>query len=917
MIQIKIGDPIKLKPTPLSPKSGFVSFPYDSQLVEYVKSLGNRVYLPESKRWEVPLTAVPTICNKLTARDIEIVGEMVKETKTQVQLPKGFTFTTQPYNHQLEGVLYGLANDNFLLGDDQGLGKALSLDTLIYTPTGAKKMRDIQVGDKVFDENGNEQTVSNIYNHTNVQMYDITFSDGVVIRCCKDHLWRINDQGEYKVVDTNWFLKENHLGIKRMDALRNKTNWNYFIPLCKPANFINQEVPLDPYLVGCLLGDGSITGTSVGFTTADDFIVQELNQILYPDYVLNCSKSMENISYNIIKTEINKDFGNPRKVNKIRKALDELGLMGMNSHTKFIPDIFKFNSVESRISILQGLMDTDGYAGKDNVVQYTTVSKRLKDDVRFLVESLGGMARVSESDGAFTLTIQIDDPTILFRLPRKLSRVKKRRFTPHRNIVKIEEAGREDAKCISVTGISELYLCEHFVVTHNTKEIIDLAIARKHSEGMKHCLIICGVNGTKYNWVDEVHTHSKEDAWVIGTRYTKRAPVKMIEGTSKDKLDDLMNLPPHFFIITNIETLRAMPTKKGNKTVFPIAERIQKLCDMGQIGMVAFDEAHKAKNPTSQQGKALLSIQPKYAIPMSGTFLVNSPLDLYVPLKWAGFEQHSFYQYKQHYCVMGGFNNQEVISYKNLDEIRAILDKVMLRRTKDEVLDLPPKIHTVEYVEMNKEQKTIYDEVKKEVKSNIDKLRISNDPLSQMIRLRQATGYPGILSSTITQSAKMDRMVELIEEITSVGQKAIVYSQWEQMTLIMKQKLKRYNPAYITGDVKSEIRMQEVSRFQNDPTCKVIIGTIGAMGTGLTLTAASNVIFIDDPWNRALKDQAEDRAHRIGTKGTVRVITIVCKETIDERILDLVYRKGKMADLLIDGKFEGRNKTAFIDYLLS
>lgn len=573
MIQIKIGEPIKLKPTPLSPKSGFISFPYDSQLVEYIKSLGNRVYLPESRMWEVPLTVIPNICNKLTTQNIEITGKMAKEIKTQVQLPSGFKFTTQPYNHQLEGVLYGLANDTFLLGDDQGLGK--------------------------------------------------------------------------------------------------------------------------------------------------------------------------------------------------------------------------------------------------------------------------------------------------------------------------------------------------------TKEIIDLAIARKHLEGMKHCLVICGVNGNKYNWVDEVHTHSKEDAWVIGTRYTKRAPVKMVEGTSQDKLEDLMNLPPHFFLITNIETLRAMPTRKSNKTVFPVAERIQQLCDMGQIGMIAFDEAHKAKNPTSQQGKALLSIRPKYAIPMSGTFLVNSPLDLYVPLKWAGFEQHSFYQYKQHYCVMGGFNNQEVISYKNLDEIRALLDKIMLRRTKDEVLDLPPKIHTIEYVDMEKEQKTIYDEVKKEIKNNIDKLRISNDPLSQMIRLRQATGYPGILSSTITQSAKMNRMEELIDEITSVGQKAIVYSQWEQMTLIMKQKLKRYNPAYITGAVKTEVRMQEIEKFQEDPTCKVIIGTIGAMGTGITLTAASNVIFIDEPWNRALKDQAEDRAHRIGTKGTVRVITIICKDTIDEKILNLVYKKGKMADMLIDGKFEIKNKTAFIDYLLS
>ena len=912
MIQIKIGDPIKLKPTPLSPKSGFISFPYDSQLVEYIKSLGNRVYLPESKMWEVPLTAVPTICNKLTTRDIEIVGEMVKETKTQVQLPKGFTFTTQPYNHQLEGVLYGLANDTFLLGDDQGLGKALSLDTKIYTPTGYKLMKDIKVGDYVFNRTGTPVKVTNTFYHKNVEMYKFTFSDGKQIKCCKDHLWKVYDQEIPKVVDTNWFLLKNHRGVVRKDALRNSTNYNYRIDRCLPAKFNKQSIPLDAYVVGVLLGDGSITADA-RLTTTDEFILDEIQRKL-PDgiKVYQPSSLKGTIDY-----YIGRPLGTSAKRNEVTAALSQLNLIGCNSHTKFIPDCYKYNTIEIRRAILQGLLDTDGYASADNLLQYTTVSKQLCEDVEFLVESLGGMAVIGECKGAYTITIRIDNPQELVMLPRKKSRLQPRKFKPCRYITNIERIDNSDAKCITVDDSESLYLAEHFIVTHNTKEIIDLAIARKHSEGMKHCLIICGVNGTKYNWVDEVHTHSKEDAWVIGTRYTKRAPVKMIEGTSKDKLDDLMNLPPHFFIITNIETLRAMPTKKGNKTVFPIAERIQKLCDMGQIGMVAFDEAHKAKNPTSQQGKALLSIQPKYAIPMSGTFLVNSPLDLYVPLKWAGFEQHSFYQYKQHYCVMGGFNNQEVISYKNLDEIRAILDKVMLRRTKDEVLDLPPKIHTVEYVEMNKEQKTIYDEVKKEVKSSIDKLRISNDPLSQMIRLRQATGYPGILSSTITQSAKMDRMVELIEEITSVGQKAIVYSQWEQMTLIMKQKLKRYNPAYITGDVKSEIRMQEVSRFQNDPTCKVIIGTIGAMGTGLTLTAASNVIFIDDPWNRALKDQAEDRAHRIGTKGTVRVITIVCKETIDERILDLVYRKGKMADLLIDGKFEGRNKTAFIDYLLS
>lgn len=573
MITIKIDNPVKLRPTPLSPKSGFISFPYESELVEYIKSLGTRMYIPETHEWEVPITAVPTICNKLTTRDISIVGEMVKNTQTSINLPEGFNFKTKPYSHQLDGVLYGLANDNFLLGDDQGLGK--------------------------------------------------------------------------------------------------------------------------------------------------------------------------------------------------------------------------------------------------------------------------------------------------------------------------------------------------------TKEIIDLAVARKISEGMKHCLIICGVNGTKYNWSDEVRLHSNEDAWVLGTRYTKRRPIKMIEGSGQDKLDDLNNLPPHFFLITNIETLRALSYKEGKKTIYPIAEKIQKLCQSGEIGMVAFDEAHKAKNPTSQQGEALLSIQPKYAIPMSGTFLLNNPMDLYVPLKWAGFENHSFYQYSQHYCVKGGYGGKEIIGYKNLDELRDIMSNVMLRRTKAEVLDLPPKVHTVEYVDMTKDQCKVYADVKEEVKSHIDRIKVSNDPLSEMIRLRQVTGYPGILSTTITESAKMDRMVELIEEITSVGEKAIVYSQWEMMTEVARKKLAAYSPAYITGSVKSEERMAEVERFQKDPNCKVIVGTIGAMGTGLTLTAASNVIFLDDPWNRAIKDQAEDRAHRIGTKGTVRIITLVCKDTIDERILNLVYKKGRMADMLIDGKFEVTDKKAFVDYLLS
>ena len=455
-----------------------------------------------------------------------------------------------------------------------------------------------------------------------------------------------------------------------------------------------------------------------------------------------------------------------------------------------------------------------------------------------------------------------------------------------------------------------------------TKEIIDLAMCRKQTDGLKHCLIICGINGNKYNWADEVKIHSSEDSWILGTRFTKRPPIKMIEGSTKDKLEDLNNAPHQFFWITNIETLRggSFKEKQGKRTVtrFPIAEKIQELCDKGIIGMIAFDEAHKAKNPDSQQGKALLSIDCKGPkIPMSGTFVLNNPLDLYLPLKWAGFETHSFYAYKQHYCKMGGFGGKEIVGYKNLDELRSMVSKVMLRRVKGDVLDLPPKVHTIEWVDAYPEQKSLYKDVRDQVRDNIDKVKVHPDPLSEMLRLRQVTGYPGILSSTVTKSAKMDRMEELVEEEVSVGGKAIIFSNWSEMTNVIRHKLKKYNPAYITGEVGSVQRMEEKDRFQNDPNCKVMIGTIGALGTGFTLTAAQLVIFVDEPWNRGIKDQAEDRAHRIGTRGTVRVVTILTRDTVDEGVYNLVQKKGKMADLLVDGKVDGKNVDNVLSYLLT
>jgi SNF2 family DNA or RNA helicase len=434
-----------------------------------------------------------------------------------------------------------------------------------------------------------------------------------------------------------------------------------------------------------------------------------------------------------------------------------------------------------------------------------------------------------------------------------------------------------------------------------TKQVIDIAVAKKLSRGYKHCLIICGVNGLKWNWKSEIDTHSNESAHILGAKINSKG--KEVIGSSKDKLADLNKLPKDYFLITNVESLRDQD----------ILKKVKELVQNGQIEMAAIDEIHKCKNPASQQGKAILQVNPETRIAMTGTPLMNTPLDLYIVLKWLGFEKHSFFQFKKHYCVMGGYGGYEVVGYKNLGELQSNLESLMLRRLKKDALDLPEKFHSIEYVEMSSKQAKIYNEVKQEIKEQIDKIKVSNNPLAQLIRLRQATGFTGILSSQIKESAKLDRLEEIVEELVANGEKAIIFSNWTDMTGPAMERLRRFNPAIITGEIKDRKEQQE--RFMTDPRCKVIIGTIGAMGAGITLTAASTVIFLDSPWNRANKEQAEDRAHRIGTASNINIITLVCKDTIDERIEELINKKGAMADVLVDGKVD-LNKSEVIDYLL-
>lgn len=310
---------------------------------------------------------------------------------------------------------------------------------------------------------------------------------------------------------------------------------------------------------------------------------------------------------------------------------------------------------------------------------------------------------------------------------------------------------------------------------------------------------------------------------------------------------------------------------------------------------------HNCKSNTSQQGKNLLKLKhAKYKIAATGTLLVNNPLDCYVPLKWIGAERATYTNFKYYYCNYGGIFGTDLIGFKNLETLKNQLEKYSLRRTKD-ILGLPLKNVINEYVDLNDTQSIFYDNIKQGIIDQVDKVHMSTANLLAMVsRLRQATACPSILTTESITSSKIERAVDLTEQIISSGEKVVIFSTFKETVKILAEKLSEFGIVVATGDQDdSEIETAK-QKFQQDDNIRVFLGTWQKAGTGITLTAASYMIFIDHPWTAAQCEQAEDRIHRIGTNKPVFIYRLIAKDTIDERVLELVNDKKALSSYVID-----------------
>ena len=424
-----------------------------------------------------------------------------------------------------------------------------------------------------------------------------------------------------------------------------------------------------------------------------------------------------------------------------------------------------------------------------------------------------------------------------------------------------------------------------------TGQMICLAETLKKIENIEHCLIICGVNGLKYNWADEIKKFSDLDYIILGQVFTKSGKSKMLPVA--ERLQILKNPIKEFFVITNLETLQSED--------FSYAFRRSK----NKFGMIVFDEAHKAKSSSSKSGTTLLKLKSPHNIALTGTLIMNNPENAYVPLKWTDNLKCTFDAFKSMYNVYGGYGNKQVIGHKNLDLLKEHLSTCSLRRLKKDVLDLPDKTYQIEYVELGRDQRILYDEIAKGIAEELNllpehqKLTIKQEMVMNM-RLRQVTAFPGMLTTENISSAKLDRLEELVEQIVSQGDKVVIFNTFKGTVPEIERRLEKYKPLICTGNQTEEEINERKVQFQSDDDSKVLVATWQKLGTGVTLTKASYIIFVDTPWTDAEFQQCADRIYRIGQSKNVCIITLIAKDTYDERVQEILERKEILSNYILD-----------------
>jgi len=425
----------------------------------------------DGARGQAGFQPLPDLLGKVVERIDELYNQNNPNDVTGV--PTGYV--------DLDRMTSGLQpGDLVIVAGRPSMGKAQPLDAKVRLRTGWKPMGEIAVGDALASIDGAPSIVTGVFPQGERQVYRMRFSDGRSTECCDEHLWRVwhRDWNEPRVLST-----------ARLREMLGRVRYRNRLWIDMPSGDFGADdpLPVDPWVIGALLGDGCLRSNSVMFSNVAAEVLERMRARIGSESALQHASDCD---WQTVQPGPGAVAGHAgRHPDPLTKQLQALDLWGRSSHDKFIPDVYLNAGRQARLDLLRGLLDTDGWVERSGTVRLSTASERLALDVQALVRSLGGWCAIEverpvfrvdderhEGLPAFVCTISHPEPASLFLLGDKASRVahgRVRRKLPV--IVSIEATRRTPVQCIAVSHPCRLYITDDYVVTHNTSLALNIA----------------------------------------------------------------------------------------------------------------------------------------------------------------------------------------------------------------------------------------------------------------------------------------------------------------------------------------------------------------------------------------------------------------------------------------------------------
>lgn len=795
----------------------------------------------------------------------------------------------QLHDYQRECVLHQLYNDESMLWLQMGLGKEQPDSEPVLTPGGWTAIGNLIPGDYVIGSDGNPTLVQSVHPQGDKPVLKIVFNDGSFTHCGWDHLWPVRTATE-KATDSPYRIMTTR---ELVDAgLRSGNNRKWSIPLIQPVQYVEKQLPIEPYLMGVLLGDGCVNEYDVTVCT-DIEVIQHCGLEAYSQH--------ETSSYTAYA-----------RVKGVKQIMRDLDLMGKRSWEKHVPRDYMRGSVEQRLALLQGLMDTDGSPITcGGGLEFSSTSENLADAVVELTQSLGGIARKSvprttryqggEGRPSWRVNVKLPADMTPFRLSRKLRGwIRPTKYQPARYIDRIEDTGQVlPSRCIRVAASDHLYVTRHHVVTHNTPITLTSIVDRMRMGSVQKVLIFGPLRVVQAVWSREAKK------W----EHTRHLRFSVMHGSKEKRLRALFaNADVYLTNYENMnwlaETLDHYYLSQGKPLPFQMVvyDEISKLKNSTSLRMAGgsrdrkdrYGEVHKIK--VTGWRKIIPHVPIRTGL--TGTPASNGYLDLhgqYLAVdggqRLGAFITH----YKNDFFesdYMGWSYTPTEMGKQRIEELISDITKKM--DAKD-YLDMPAVKVTNLMVDMPEKARKWYQEVEKEMFTQLESGReievFSRSSVSNKC-LQFCNGSPYFPDSTefeAVHDAKLDALEDVLEE--AGGSPVLCSYTFKSDAARIMKRFKKYKPVNLTAVASKDT--EKVINNWNSGRIKLLIGHPASMGHGIDglQESGSTVVWFGLNWSLELYEQMNGRIDRQGQTRPVSVIRILCRDTIDLAVADALERK--------------------------